>query len=75
MQCHFTKNNERGNWLHLEYAWPPADPTSNDLRVMARSKGMNFNSLNVSSEEHERECLYRKTDAAGRLHEWSQFKW
>jgi len=73
MQCHFTKNNELGNWLHLVYEWPPADTTRDELRVTVRAKGINWRSISVSTEEHDRECLYRKMDADGRLHEWSQF--
>jgi hypothetical protein len=75
MQCHSTKNNELGNWLHLVYAWPPADAGSSDLRVTVRAKSINRTSLRVSVKEHDRACLYRKTDAAGGLHGWSQFIW
>jgi hypothetical protein len=73
LQCHFTQNNEFGNWLHLLYRWPPVDPASGQLSVVLRLKGINVRSTKVSAHEHDAECLYRREDAGGHLHEWSQF--
>jgi hypothetical protein len=75
MWCHFTKNDELGNWCNIVYEWPPKNLSSNELRIAVRSKCVNGESLKVAIEEHDRECLYRRTDAAGRLHEWTQFIW
>jgi hypothetical protein len=75
MWCHFTKNNELGNWVHLVYEWPTPDPTSRSLRVKVRSKPIKSRSTLVTVDEHNHRCSYKQTDAAGCLHKWSQFGW
>jgi hypothetical protein len=71
--CHFTRNDDLGNWLHLVYEWPPVDPASPEFPVTVRRKPIIRESMRVSAHEHDQACKYRQVDAAGRLGETTQF--
>jgi hypothetical protein len=74
LSCHFTANNERGNWLDMHYHWPPAQGDDGKIRVnLSRKSIVNSTSWSVSPEEHDQRCRYRKDDASGEIARLSQF--
>lgn len=72
--CHFTANDNLGNWLHFHYYWPPEEPTDIRIRVEVKTKSrLNVTTTLVPPEAHDDTCAYRRDDVSGKICSWSEF--
>jgi hypothetical protein len=71
--CPFGTNNTHGNWLHINYFWPPEQPGT-EIRIKVTKKPVvSKPSFTVSPEFHETVCKYPQQDASGEIASWSDF--
>ena len=62
--CPYAKNNEYGNWLRIQYWWPPQKNEDMDkMKVVVSKKPLiTYKDIDVSREIHDTSCLYVQKD-------------
>ncbi len=73
--CGGTPNGDGWNWARFRYFWPPEAAYAGKLRVEVHRKlfASRTAPIEVTTDEHDRRCSYRRDDFDGRIQSWSQF--